>query len=82
MLKVPMPQIVMNDLLIRSRIGQVIPASVPVDNAFIESFNGRVRDECLDMRTFYINSSYDLIESLNDYSDQFPEVTHISKFAL
>jgi len=25
----------------------------PVDNAFIESFNGRLRDECLDTNWFY-----------------------------
>src|SRR6185503_16381000 len=26
---------------------------VPVDNAFIESFNGRLRDECLNTNWFY-----------------------------
>lgn len=31
-------------------------AGKPTDNAFVESFNGRFRDECLNMR-WYLNSA-------------------------
>ena len=37
----------------------------PVDNAFIESFNGRLRDECLNMKVFY--SIEDAREKLEEW---------------
>lgn len=46
----------------------------PVDNAFIESFNGRFRDECLDASWFYsLDEAKRLIEDwIKDYNEQRP----------
>jgi putative transposase len=46
----------------------------PVDNAFIESFNGRLRDECLNTNWFYgLEQARELIgEWLRDYNDERP----------
>jgi putative transposase len=46
----------------------------PVDNAFIESFNGRLRDECLNTNWFYgLDDARDIIGSwLTDYNEQRP----------
>jgi len=46
----------------------------PVDNAFIESFNGRLREECLNTNWFYgLDDARELIgEWLVDYNEQRP----------
>lgn len=46
----------------------------PVENAFIESFNGRLRDECLNVYSFEsIAHAQDLIETWRrDYNDRRP----------
>ena len=46
----------------------------PVENAFIESFNGRLRDECLNVYTFEsIAHAKDMIEAWRrDYNDRRP----------
>ncbi len=46
----------------------------PVDNAFIESFNGRLRDECLNTNWFYgLEHAREVInEWLEDYNDRRP----------
>lgn len=46
----------------------------PVDNAFIESFNGRLRDECLNTNWFYgLQHARDVIaEWLIDYNEKRP----------
>jgi putative transposase len=46
----------------------------PVDNAFIESFNGRLRDECLNMNWFYgLEHAREIIgEWLEDYNQRRP----------
>ncbi len=46
----------------------------PVENAFIESFNGRLRDECLNVYSFEsIAHAQDLIERWRrDYNDRRP----------
>lgn len=46
----------------------------PVDNAFIESFNGRVRDECLNTHWFYgLEQARQVIaEWLEDYNNRRP----------
>lgn len=46
----------------------------PVDNAFIESFNGRLRDECLNTNWFYgLEQARELIDEwLRDYNDERP----------
>ncbi len=46
----------------------------PVDNAFIESFNGRVRDECLNVNWFYglEHAREVLAEWLDDYNEHRP----------
>jgi len=46
----------------------------PVENAFIESFNGRLRDECLNVYSFEsIAHAKDLIEAWRrDYNDRRP----------
>lgn len=46
----------------------------PVDNAFIESFNGRLRDECLNANWFYsFDEARKLIEDwITDYNEQRP----------
>ena len=46
----------------------------PVENAFIESFNGRLRDECLNVHTFLsITHAQDLIERWRrDYNERRP----------
>ncbi len=46
----------------------------PVENAFIESFNGRLRDECLNVYSFEsIAHAQDLIEAWRrDYNDRRP----------
>ena len=46
----------------------------PVDNAFIESFNGRFRDECLNTNWFYgLEHAREVIsEWLEDYNERRP----------
>lgn len=46
----------------------------PVDNAFIESFNGRLRDECLNTNWFYgMEDAREVIGAwLKDYNEQRP----------
>ena len=46
----------------------------PVENAFIESFNGRLRDECLNVYSFEsIAHAQELIEGWRrDYNDRRP----------
>jgi putative transposase len=46
----------------------------PVDNAFIESFNGRLRDECLNTNWFYgLEQARDVIGAwLKDYNEHRP----------
>jgi putative transposase len=46
----------------------------PVDNAFIESFNGRLRDECLNTNWFYgLEHAREVIsEWLEDYNERRP----------
>lgn len=46
----------------------------PVDNAFVESFNGRLRDECLNANWFYsLSEAKSLIEDwITDYNEQRP----------
>lgn len=46
----------------------------PVDNAFIESFNGRLRDECLNANWFYsLDEARKLIEDwITDYNRERP----------
>jgi putative transposase len=46
----------------------------PVDNAFVESFNGRLRDECLNANWFYsLGEAKSLIEDwITDYNEQRP----------
>ena len=46
----------------------------PVDNAFIESFNGRLRDECLDTNWFYgLQQAREVIDAwLKDYNEHRP----------
>jgi putative transposase len=46
----------------------------PVDNAFIESFNGRLRDECLNTNWFYgLEHAREIIsEWLEDYNERRP----------
>ena len=46
----------------------------PVDNAFVESFNGRLRDECLNENWFQsLGEARDVIESWReDYNDVRP----------
>lgn len=46
----------------------------PVENAFIESFNGRLRDECLNVSSFVsIAHARELIEAWRrDYNDRRP----------
>jgi putative transposase len=46
----------------------------PVENAFIESFNGRLRDECLNVHSFVsIAHAQDLIDQWRrDYNDHRP----------
>lgn len=46
----------------------------PVDNAFIESFNGRLRDECLNTTWFYgLEQAREVIaEWLEDYNERRP----------
>lgn len=46
----------------------------PVENAFIESFNGRLRDECLNVYSFEsIAHAQDLIEAWRrDYNGRRP----------
>ncbi len=46
----------------------------PVDNAFIESFNGRLRDECLNTNWFYgLEQARELIGAwLKDYNEHRP----------
>lgn len=46
----------------------------PVENAFIESFNGRLRDECLDVHQFAsMTEAQDIIEAWRlDYNQRRP----------
>jgi len=46
----------------------------PVDNAFIESFNGRLRDECLNTNWFYgLDQARETINAwLEDYNERRP----------
>ncbi len=46
----------------------------PVDNCFIESFNGRLRDECLNANWFYsLDEARTLIEKwIKDYNEERP----------
>jgi putative transposase len=46
----------------------------PVDNAFIESFNGRLREECLNTNWFYgLDDARDIIDRwLVDYNERRP----------
>lgn len=46
----------------------------PVDNAFIESFNGRLREECLNTNWFYgLDDAREIIGNwLTDYNEQRP----------
>jgi putative transposase len=46
----------------------------PVDNAFIESFNGRLRDECLNANWFYsLAEAKKISESwIKDYNEERP----------
>ena len=46
----------------------------PVDNAFIESFNGRLRDECLNTNWFYglEDARETITEWLEDYNERRP----------
>jgi len=46
----------------------------PVDNAFIESFNGRLRDECLDTNWFYrLQQAREVIDAwLKDHNEHRP----------
>jgi putative transposase len=46
----------------------------PVDNAFIESFNGRLRDECLNTNWFYgLEHAREVIAAwLDDYNERRP----------
>jgi putative transposase len=46
----------------------------PVDNAFIESFNGRLRDECLNTHWFYgLEDAREIINAwLEDYNERRP----------
>lgn len=46
----------------------------PVDNAFIESFNGRLRDECLNTNWFYgLEHARELVDEwLRDYNEERP----------
>lgn len=46
----------------------------PVDNAFIESFNGRFRDECLNASWFYsFEEAKKVIQSwIKDYNEERP----------
>jgi putative transposase len=46
----------------------------PVDNAFVESFNGRLRDECLNANWFYsLPEAKELIEAwIKDYNEERP----------
>jgi putative transposase len=46
----------------------------PVDNAFIESFNGRLRDECLNTNWFYgLEHAREVIAAwLEDYNERRP----------
>jgi putative transposase len=46
----------------------------PVDNAFIESFNGRLRDECLNTNWFYgLDQAREVINAwLEDYNERRP----------
>lgn len=46
----------------------------PVDNAFIESFNGRFRDECLNANWFYsFSDAKNVIETwIKDYNEERP----------
>ena len=46
----------------------------PVDNAFIESFNGRLRDECLNTKVFFsIEDAREKLESWRlDYNTRRP----------
>jgi len=46
----------------------------PVDNAFIESFNGRLRDECLNVNWFYgLEQAREIVgEWITDYNEHRP----------
>lgn len=46
----------------------------PVDNAFIESFNGRLRDECLNTNWFYrLENAREIVNAwLEDYNERRP----------
>jgi len=46
----------------------------PVDNAFVESFNGRLRDECLNANWFHsLDEARNLIKSwIKDYNEERP----------
>jgi len=46
----------------------------PVDNAFIESFNGRLRDECLNTNWFYgLEHAREVVnEWIEDYNERRP----------
>ncbi len=49
----------------------------PVENAFVESFNGRLRDECLNMNIFYsLEDAQGKLESwLKDYNTTRPHTS-------
>jgi putative transposase len=57
------------------RVGlHYIASGKPTQNAFIESFNGKFRDECLNESSFAsLQEARDIIESWRiDYNDQRP----------
>jgi putative transposase len=49
----------------------------PIDNAFVEGFNGRLRDECLNVNVFYsLDDARQKIEEWRiDYKTRRPRIT-------
>lgn len=52
----------------------IIRPGKPVENAFIESFNGRLRDECLNSEIFLnlVDAKQKLLEWKQDYNHNRP----------
>ena len=57
------------------RSAQIVPAGKPTQNAFIESFNGRFRDECLNDHWFTsLQQARILIEAWRcEYNEERPK---------